>query len=239
MTDAALFRWPAAARFGRVVPKTKFYEHASASTSLRERFVADVQRITWAYKLADETIHLRSDATVPEIQVFAIDAKGDDVGDNVLTAIDKAVPFPIIFEVHRGKGERARARMTAAHKRLGGTTPRLSGYFSTGWQDADAARIPLPPAIDLPALYAALLARILPIAARPGETVSAAIGRMEEARRLEREITALEQHLRAEPQFNRKVEVRRRLRDRTAALAALTALTDPAVPTIEEAPWTS
>jgi len=235
VTEPALFRWPTAARFGRVVPKTKFYEHASASTALRERFVTDVQRITWAYKLADETIHLRGDATVPEIQVFTIDAKGDDVGDSVLTAIDKAVLFPIIFEVHSGTGECARTRMTAAHKRLGGTTPRLSGYFSTGWQDADAARVPLPPAIDLPSLYAALLASILPIAARPGETVSAAIGRMEEARRLEREITALEQHLRTEPQFNRKVEVRRRLRDRTAAL---TELTDPVSPTTEEVPWT-
>ena len=35
MTDV-LYRWPEAAKFGRRVPKEKFYEHGTVSTAVRE-----------------------------------------------------------------------------------------------------------------------------------------------------------------------------------------------------------
>ncbi|WP_258048532.1 DUF4391 domain-containing protein [Mycobacterium kansasii] len=98
MTDV-LYRWPAAAKFGRQVPKTKFYEHGAVSAALRDKFVNEIQRITWAYKLAESTINLVGDQQVPEIQVFQIDAKCDDVSEPVIAAIDKAVRTPIIFEI--------------------------------------------------------------------------------------------------------------------------------------------
>jgi len=233
---ASLYRWPTAAAFGRVVPKTKFYEHATISTALREKFVSEVQRITWAYKLAEETIRLRGDASVPEIQVFALDAKDDNVSDDVLIAIDKAVQTPIIFEVNRGTGDQARTRMIASHKTLSTGAPRLSTYFATDWLLNDSPRAPLPPALDLPGLYMQLLTPLLPIATRPGETMSEATKRMDQAHKLKREIASLEKRLRNEPQLNRQIELHRQLGDRTTAL---TALTDPATPKTEDAPWKS
>lgn len=213
-----LYRWPANAAFGRTVPKTKFYEHGNVRTTLREKFVDDIQRITWAYKLADDTIRLRGTATVPEIQVFTIETKGADVSDEVLAAIDKTVHFPIIFEV----ASTERVRMAAAQKSLEGKTPRIATYFTTEWQPADAPRRPLPAALDLSSLYEALLASLLPVATRVGETVSEATDRLDRARRLQREIAALERKLRAEPQLNRKIELRKQVKERTAVLAELT-----------------
>ena len=142
-----LFRWPPNAAFGRTVSKTKFYEHGNVRTALRDKFVDDIQRITWAYKLADDTIHLRGSSTVPEIQVFTVEAKGADVSDGVLTAIDKAVHFPIIFEVASG----GRVRTVAAQKSLHGKTPTIGAYFTTDWQPAQALRRPLPTAVAPPA----------------------------------------------------------------------------------------
>ena len=133
---ALLYRWPTAAEFGRVVPKTKFYEHASLGSAVKDRFVSDVQRITWAYKLAESTINLPGSGEVPEIQVFEIDAKEDDVAEGVLAAIDKAVRTPIIFEISRGEGADGAIRMVAAHKQLGTGAPKLGPYFSTDWQPA-------------------------------------------------------------------------------------------------------
>lgn len=234
MSGATLYRWPAAARFGRVVPKTKFYEHATVPMAVRERFVADVQRITWAYKLADTTIHLRGDASVPEIQVFVLDAKDDEISDDVLAAIDKSVQFPIIFEINRGTGDQVLTRMVAAHKQPGGTKQRVSAYFSTDWLAADVTRAPLPPSVDLPSLYAGLLTPILPIPVRPGERLADAAERVDHARRLEREVAALENRLRTEPQFNRKVELRRQLLDRSADLDALNS---PEQLKTEDAQW--
>lgn len=211
MTDV-LYRWPEAAKFGRRVPKEKFYEHGTVSTVVRERFINEVQRITWAYKLAEATINLPGSAAVPEVQVFTIDSKANDVSEAVLSAIDKAIPFPIIFEIARQRGEQPEARTVAAHKQLGTGAPKISAYYSTGWQPGDAGRRALPTAITLPALYAALLQPLTPITARPGEEMSDVADRLATVRKLEREVASLERKLRTEPQLNRKVELRRTLK---------------------------
>jgi len=216
----ALYRWPAAARFGRVVPKTKFYEHGNVRAAIREKFVDDIRRITWAYKLAESTTRLKGTDAVPEIQVFTVETKGGDVGDDLLAAIDNSVHFPIIFEVSRGD----EVRMVAAHKALDGTGPKVGAYFTTAWLHADASRVTLPTAIDLPTLYESLVTTLLPFALRRGESVSAATGRMDRAHTVEREIARLERRLRNEPQFNRKVQLRHQLLERSAELDELTSV---------------
>jgi len=212
-----LYRWPQSAAFGRTLPKTKVYEHGNVRTALRERFVEDVQRITWAYKLAESTIRLKGTEAVPEIQVFAVETKGGDVPDEVLAAIDKSVHFPILFEISKGE----EVRTVAAQKTLGGHTPKVGTYFTTGWLPITHDRQSLPAAIDLTMLYESLLTSLLPMAIRRGESVSDATGRMDRVRKLEREIAALERKLRNEPQLNRKVELRNALKEHQAALAAL------------------
>lgn len=219
-----LYRWPRAAKFGRVVPKTKFYEHAAVPAAVREKFVAEVRRITWAYKLAETTINLPGTTAVPEIQVFQIDAKGDDVSAPVLTVIDKAVKTPIIFEITRGDGPERRTRMAATHKLLSSGPPKLGTYYTTEWHPDDADRRPLPTAINLATLYTALLEPLTPLAARPGEEISKVAARLESVRKLEREVATLERKIRTEPQLNRKVELRRALKTKQATLADLTGL---------------
>jgi hypothetical protein len=217
MTDL-LYRWPVAAKFGRTVPKAKFYEHGTVPGAVRDKFVTEVQRITWAYKLAQSTINLPGNADVPEIQVFQIDTKGDDVGESVLAAVDKAVKTPIIFEIVTGQGHDQRVRMTATHKLVSPAAPKLSAYYTTDWQPQDAERQPLPTAISLPSLYTAILAPLTPVSARPGEELSDVAARLQAVRKLEREVAALERKLRAEPQLNRKVELRRTLKTKQAEL---------------------
>lgn len=221
-----LYRWPSAAEFGRVVPKSKFYEHTNLGSTVKDRFVSDVRRITWAYKLAESTIKFAASVTVPEIQVFEIEAKEDDVAEGVLAAIDKAVRTPIIFEIVRGDGAKCATRMVAAHKQLGTGAPKLGPYLSTGWQPASCDRVPLPPAIDLTSLYLALLHPLTPLTSRLGENLSDVIGRLTTVRLLEREIAALEGKLRNEPQLNRKVELRRTLKTKNTSLVDLTSMTD-------------
>lgn len=216
-----LYRWPQAAKFGRVVPKTKFYEHATVPAAVRGKFVEEVLRITWAYKLAENTINLPGTTAVPEIQVFQIDAKSDDVSEPVLTAIDKAVKTPIIFEITCGDGPKRRTRMAAAHKLLGSGAPKLGIYYTSTWHANDADRRPLPTAINLPTLYTALLEPLTPLSAGPSQEVAEVAARLETVRKLEREIAALERKIRTEPQFNRKVELRRALKAKQATLSDL------------------
>ncbi len=227
---ALLYRWPQTAKFGRPVPKAKFYEHATIGSAIKDKFVSDVRRITWAYKLAESTINLPGTDEVPEIQVFEIEAKGDDVTEGVLAVIDKTVRTPIIFEIGRGESGDGAIRMVAAHKQLGTGTPKLGPYFSTKWQSASSERTALPTAIDLLSLYTALLQPLTPVASHAGESVSEVVGRLTAVRALERDVAALERKLRNEPQLNRKVELRRTLTAKQAELAKLTSTTNSPTP---------
>lgn len=212
MTDL-LYRWPDTARFGKAIPKTKFYERAVVTPAVRARFVAEVEGITWAYKLAESTINLPPSSEIPEIQVLVIKAKGADIDGSVLMTIDTAIKQPVIFEIVSTQGTRMTATIKAG-------IPR-GRYYSTEWSRGDR-RQPLPPSITLSHLYAALLDPFLPTTIRPGERVVDLAARLEAISRLERHVSVLTRKLRAEPQLNRKVELRRALKTEQARLQHLT-----------------
>lgn len=226
---ADLIQWPETAKVDRVIPKERLYAEASAGAALKQRFVDEVQRVRWAYKLGDESLRLAPGETVTEIQVFVLELKGSGLDNSVLASIDKAIPSQIIFELRREDGLWTEQAMTAAYKRAGGKT-KGTDYLRTGWIGSDQPRIPLPAALDMDGLYSQLLGRLLPHPIWPVEELSDALDRMGRIRGLTREIAALEKKLRTEPQLNRKIELRRQIKERTTVL---TELTDP-VPSNKE-----
>ena len=144
----ALYTFPPQARVGRVVPKSKLYEHGPVSSGLRERFVTQVEQITWQYKLAPETINLPARPVVPEIEVFHIALKGDTLDNEVLRAIDRAIPLPLLYLMQSD----GRIRMAAAYKRpsdADGSKWVTGDYFESPWLSTESARQPLPVALDL------------------------------------------------------------------------------------------
>ena len=230
----SLFRWPASARVGRELTKERLYKEGAVSASVRRRFVDEVQNVRWAYKLGEESVHLRGSNDVPEVQVFEIDLKGNDLSDSVLASIDKAVPSPIIFELHRTSAGRHEVQAVAARKQRSQTRVSIGDYLRGQWTVDLSDRDPLPAAIDLPGLYTQLMFNLLPITPRRGEQLLAALDRVSVARKRQRGIDALDKQIQREPQFNRKVELRAERRARQRELDALLSPTDNAT---EKAPW--
>ena len=218
---ADLIQWPETAKVDRVIPKERLYTEASAGTALKQRFVDEVQRVRWAYKLGEESLRLAPGETVTEIQVFVVDLKGSSLDNSVLAAIDKTIPSQIIFELRREDGIWAEQAMIASYKRASSKT-KGTEYFRTGWIGLDQPRLPLPVALDMDGLYSQLLGRLLPYPIRPVEDLSDALDRMGRIRGLTREISVLEKKLRTEPQLNRKIELRKQIKDLTTVLIELT-----------------
>ena len=227
MTD--LIQWPMTAKVDRGVAKERLYAEASAGAALKQRFVDEVQRVRWAYKLGEESLRLAPGESVTEIQVFVVDLKGSHLDNSVLASIDKAIPSQIIFELRSEDGLWTEQAMTSACKRARIKT-KGTDYFRTGWIGSDQPRIPLPAALDMDGLYSQLLGRLLPHPIRAIEELPDALDRMGRIRGLTREIAALEKKLRTEPQLNRKIELRRQIKERTTALTELT----DAVPSSKE-----
>lgn len=220
---SALIAWPAKAAVNRVVPKSKFYEHAVVNSRLKELFVREVEQITWLTKLATETINLPTKGSVSEIQIFGIQLKSPKLHQDVLRCIDGAIHHPILFELHHENYVQA----IACFKRPSGgdVTSRLllSEYFATPWLPVDSGREDLPTALNLAVLYERLLLRLIPLPARSNEPLQALIERFDKIRVARRELDRAVSVLEKEKQFNRKVELNttvRKLRTQLDQLGA-------------------
>jgi len=216
----AFVKYPAQAAYGRTLPKNKLYGHSRASTRLKNLFVQQVEQIVWQFKLAPETINLPARPAVPEIQVFGIQLKTPELSFDVLRAIDQAVQFPIIFELaHAG-----RSQVVACHKRPSEADASrwvLSDYFASGWLADPAERGAMPVALHLGGLYEQLLRALLPLPARPHETLSEHVARLATLAAKLREADKTAAKLEKERQFNRKVAINADLRRLQTEVEAL------------------
>jgi len=206
-----LFEYPKSSAFGRIVPKSKIYEHVSPSKALKELFVGQVDQIVWQYKLAPETINLRQTPSVPEIEIFTITLKDGELKHDVLRSIDQAIPFPLLFELLYGD----KCKVIAAYKRPSEADSAkwvVSDYFESAWLPIETPRKPLPIVLNLEALYEQLLAPLMPCPARQGERLQQQVERMSMIRFKQREVEKCEGRIQKEKQFNRKVEINAELR---------------------------
>ncbi|MCP1314234.1 MULTISPECIES: DUF4391 domain-containing protein [unclassified Halomonas] len=217
---APLYQYPAKTVLSRVVAKQRILAHVRASNRLRERLRDEVGQINWHAKLAHNTLNLPGTFDVPELQVFVITLKGEDLHRDVLRAIDRAIPFPILFELHGVRG----IRVTAAYKRPSQADVSKwvlhDHYASSDWLSADTPRQPLPTSIDLKQLYQQLLRNLLPAPARQGEAQPDQLERLRAMEFLKKDADKLEKRMRNEKQFNRKVEINAELRSIREKIAA-------------------
>lgn len=210
-----MFDYPKATMLKRVVPKTRIYEQVRAGTALKHKFVTQVEQIIWRAKLAPETMNLPPTKSVPEIQIFRITLKTGALQVDVLKAIDRAIPFPILFELeHNGK-----IQVAAAHKRPSEAEADkwvISDYLHSEWLPIETSRNALPVALSLGLLYEQILTALMPIVPQKTESLHARIDRTAALKSKEREIAQLESKMKRETQFNIKMTLHGRLREALA-----------------------
>lgn len=245
----ALFDWPSATEFGRVIPKSRIFANTRVSKSLRQRFAQEVDKIIWSHKLAPETTNLAKSRTAPEIQVIGITLRTEALHQDILRAVDRGIPFPLIFELSRGN----QIKVVAAHKRPSGTVNAkwlISAYFESEWLDEHTERVPLPVALDMGVLYERLLTPLVdeqlaslmdatlpglthgvrdtpqPAYTSTGQTKTGPlverIASAEAVRAKVRDINRTKARLRREKQFNRRVEINTTLRTALQELQQMT-----------------
>lgn len=167
------WKFPEAAKFGRVIPKEKLYSQVGANAELKQLFVEQVAQIKWVYKLAESTINLAKTKQVHELEVIQIKLKAQTLDEKILSAIDKAIPHPTLFmltrDVKGAKTTEQEIAYQAAHK-LKTTTQsnkekwQQSAYLKSQWLlPSSQHAAPLPAATSLHSLYNQLLEALIPL----------------------------------------------------------------------------
>lgn len=227
----ALFDYPDRAAVGRVVPKTRIYATGKPGRLVRDKIAQQVARIVWQYKLAPETLNLKASRAVPEIQVFTLALKlggvTEELPDDILRCIDRAIGFPLVFELTARQEDgaaRDQVRVAASLKRPSEAEAGkwvIGEYFATDWLPADTPRTPLPVSLNLARFYEEMLRQLVPLPAREDESIEALVERQRQLATKQREYRKLETRLQREQQFNRKIELNHQLRDLMAELDTL------------------
>ncbi len=213
-----LFAYPPSARLERLLPKSRLLAQAPNRRGLKERLSQQVEEIVWAYTLSPGSLNLPASPDVAEVQVFRLRLKpGQPRPEHarpdtaLLHAIDQAIPSPLLFELQGDAG----LCTAAAYKRPSEADASrwvLGETLFGDWLPADSPRQALPVALDMAGLYRALLRALIPLPARAGESLRTQLERLSQLRQVERECQRLAAQMAAEPQFNRKLDLNRRLR---------------------------
>jgi len=201
-----MFYYPEHAKFNRIVPKSKIYHFVKPSTRVKKLFIEQVEKIVWAYKLAPKTVNIPAGRSINEIQVFNINLKTRNFSEEVLRTIDKAIMFPIFYELEFRK----QIKFASIYKRSNNAAPDkwvLESCFESSWQQADIERLALPIATDLGLLYEMMFRQLMPLPQHRRESLKTQVERLSKLQIALKQAQKLEGRIQKEKQFNRKVEL--------------------------------
>jgi hypothetical protein len=160
----------------------------------KNRFKAEletVDTITWLYKISADTADFRHGDEIDEMQVFAMTFKGGKADQRALSAIQKAIPYPILFIAH------GRSYFTVEGELFESDKAFLCGDALT--IDKRSSK--------LTGLYEDIAAVFIPIKRRDSESISELVERYKHIAVLDREIAALKRKVDTEKQPNKRMEL--------------------------------
>jgi len=204
------FKLPDKALVNKFIAKNKFYERVQISTKLQNEFIKKIQRITWKYKLAEETIGISKTENVTEIQIFEIELKEKEIPKNVLKIIDKTIPYQIlyvfIYEENLSFG------ITLKKDNV------TRNYYFSDWNeelDFDFT------GIDLYKIYQNLIKAFISLENKEERDFNSIVEIDKRIKILQNEIDSLQNKIKRERQFNRKVDQNKMLLEKKTELIKL------------------
>lgn len=202
-----MFDLPEATVVNRVIPKNSFEKYATASQ--RRQFAELVQKIIWQNKLSTETTNLQG-AEIKEVQVFLIELKQKQKIDGLLSVIDRAIPYPIIFSIKYDSTFYCSASQKHSHP-LNEDNAIIDWTFKTDWLDVTECGLSINLKKNLDAVFENFCAQI----SRPNKTTTGLneLADFDRKRKsLQRERERLMNAINSCKEFNKKVELNMELK---------------------------
>ena len=193
---------PASAAFNRRIPKQKFYEELPLTPALRRVFVGQINAIWWRSKIAPATANLAPGRTVAELEVFELQLAQPSLDAGVLRAIDKRIPYPIVYLLTCD----GRCQAWIGYQPAGQGGARV--YYHTAWQPQEDLKLELR-GLDTDVAYENFVRQIAggALDTPAAEPLPRSIARDQRRRALEKQIAVLQNKIRREKQLNRQIEL--------------------------------
>lgn len=201
---------PQTTEFNKRVPKQKFYEHLPANTKIKNMFAAQLKTIYWRNKIASSTLNISAGTTLPELEVFEVKLNTPGINESILRQIDLAIPYYILFLLeYNGKYKAAISfKEVTENKNI-----KVNNYYYTSWLDEQDLPLKME-GLNIDTVYENFVRQIAgqSLEKQENTNLKQSIAKADERAKLQKQITTLENKIRKEKQFNKKVELNMELK---------------------------
>jgi hypothetical protein len=202
----AMLNLPQSTEVNQPIAKSKFYENADITSSLKAHFVDDIEKIIWANKISPRTLNITEGRTLKEIEVFHIRLKKLPFPPKILEAIDQAIPYYILYVLEY----QGRYQLWLGYKEKSTNTAKQAGvvrYFSSEWTAEPKISL-IGNGVD--SIYQGFLEQLSDhrISTASSTELKDQVAQATQKEKLEKQIEKLTAKMNAEKQFNRKIEIK-------------------------------
>lgn len=174
----------------KFVPKKIFYEKISLSSNLKQEFVDKIDKIYWKYKISEDTLNISKTENVEEIEIFELILKEKVNCQNIIKVITRNIPYIILFEI-------------CYNDEVQYAIKRNDDIYFTNWNKKINFNFN---GIDLNVVYENIIRNITNISEQ-SNNIDEELKKCKKLKRIQKEIERIGKKMKAEKQFNKKVEL--------------------------------
>lgn len=178
----------------KFIPKKVFYEKVSLSANLKQEFVDKLDKIYWKYKISEDTLNISKTENVEEIEIFELTLKEKINCQNIIKVITRNIPYIILFEICYND----EVQYGIKHN---------DDIYFTNWNEKIDFNFN---GIDLNVVYENIIRSVTNIS-KQSNNIDKELEKGKKLKEVQKEIERLENKMKAEKQFNKKVELNKKI----------------------------
>ncbi|MBN2135180.1 MAG: DUF4391 domain-containing protein [Acidobacteria bacterium] len=216
---------PKSTKYGKKIPKTKFYQNLNLPNKVKQQFVDEIETIIWQNKISPDTISISPGEEVTEIEVIEIRLHQKGISKNILEIIDRGIPYHIIFVLTF----KVMAQIGIGYKekiKKKDDKYRVERYYFSEWASSDGLTIELN-GLNLDRIYENLLRQYIPEERPQLKDLKDTIALQKEIEKQNAFCDALEKKMKSEKQFNVQVILNHELKEARRKLENMTSENTP------------
>lgn len=204
--------FPEKTQLNKIIPKTKFIKLANLSNSSRIEMQNNVQRLILSNILRQDTLNVEKGKEVIEIDVFEFTLKKQLLSESLIKEVDENILKHLLFILR--KDSLAQLVISYKEKLPNSKCNKVLKLYKSEWQNYDNLKIDII-GLNLDSIFENLVLQISSENVEMGAdtNLKSIVEKSIEIEKLERKISMLESKIKSERQFNKKIELKKELRE--------------------------
>lgn len=197
---------PKATELSRQLPKKAIYAKFNMNAAARDKFDADISRITIVNEVSPTTVAVSAGEQVKAFYVLLVSLKRKEYDERIIGQLSRLIEQNMLFVLEYGE----EASLAVYHNKV----------LSSGWATLDALTVSLN-GLDLDAVWQNIIVQIGKVQIEEGNSLDDQMALDARRAKLQKEIDRLEKLARTEKQPKKKFELVSKIRDFQDEMEAL------------------